>query len=244
MSEWKNNVITDIVEKICVGFVGTCGKYYCSSKEGVPMIRTTNLTERGISYDGVLYISREFHEKNKKSQLKYGDILIARHGDNGKASMYLSNDAANCLNVIIVRPDNKQVNSKYFLYRFNSPETRNTIRGMSSGSVQDVINTKQIAQLSLMLPVRSVQDSIAEVLSSLDDKIDLLHRQNKTLEQMAETLFRQWFVEEAKEDWAEGTIHDLIDFNPKRVLLKGSIAPYLEMASLSHKTPKTPQSNK
>jgi type I restriction enzyme S subunit len=39
------------------------------------------------------------------------------------------------------------------------------------------------------------------VLSSLDDKIDLLHRQNKTLEQMAETLFRQWFVEEAGEDW-------------------------------------------
>jgi type I restriction enzyme S subunit len=39
------------------------------------------------------------------------------------------------------------------------------------------------------------------VLSSLDDKIDLIHRQNKTLEQMAETLFRQWFVEEAGEDW-------------------------------------------
>ena len=42
---------------------------------------------------------------------------------------------------------------------------------------------------------------VAEVLSALDDKIDLLHRQNKTLEQMAETLFRQWFVVEAGEDW-------------------------------------------
>jgi type I restriction enzyme, S subunit len=40
--------------------------------------------------------------------------------------------------------------------------------------------------------------------SSLDDKIDLLHRQNKTLEAMAETLFRQWFVEEAQEDWEDG----------------------------------------
>jgi len=45
------------------------------------------------------------------------------------------------------------------------------------------------------------QKAIASVLSSLDDKIDLLHRQNKTLEAMAETLFRQWFVEEADEDW-------------------------------------------
>jgi type I restriction enzyme S subunit len=46
------------------------------------------------------------------------------------------------------------------------------------------------------------------VLSSLDDKIDLLHRQNKTLEQMAETLFRQWFVEEDGEDWGEGVLGD------------------------------------
>jgi type I restriction enzyme, S subunit len=48
------------------------------------------------------------------------------------------------------------------------------------------------------------QTAIASVLSSLDDKIDLLHRQNATLEKMAETLFRQWFVEEAKEEWEEG----------------------------------------
>ena len=48
------------------------------------------------------------------------------------------------------------------------------------------------------------------MLSSLDDKIDLLHRQNKTLEQMAETLFRQWFVEEAEEDWEETTLYDAI----------------------------------
>jgi len=54
------------------------------------------------------------------------------------------------------------------------------------------------------------QKAIAEVLSSLDDKIDLLHRQNKTLEQMAETLFRQWFVEEAKEDWEVGELGDIL----------------------------------
>src|SRR5690606_5114844 len=54
------------------------------------------------------------------------------------------------------------------------------------------------------------QQAIASVLSSLDDKIDLLHRQNKTLEQLAETLFRQWFVEEAEEGWEESSIYELI----------------------------------
>jgi type I restriction enzyme, S subunit len=55
------------------------------------------------------------------------------------------------------------------------------------------------------------QKAIASVLSSLDDKIDLLHRQNKTLEAMAETLFRQWFVEEAQEDWEKIVITEFFE---------------------------------
>ena len=77
------------------------------------------------------------------------------------------------------------------------------------------------------------QKAIASVLSSLDDKIDLLHRQNKTLEVMAETLFRQWFMEEAEEDWEEGCLADIIEFNPKYKFSKGNNAPYLEMSNVS-----------
>lgn len=64
--------------------------------------------------------------------------------------------------------------------------------------------------LYLDLPDFKEQTAIAEVLSSLDDKIDLLHRQNKTLEQLAETLFRQWFVEEAEESWELKKVDDVI----------------------------------
>jgi type I restriction enzyme S subunit len=60
------------------------------------------------------------------------------------------------------------------------------------------------------LPPYAEQQSIASVLSSLDEKIDLLHRQNKTLEAMAEALFRQWLVEEADDSWEEKTIDDTI----------------------------------
>ena len=63
--------------------------------------------------------------------------------------------------------------------------------------------------IDIILPPLSEQTAIASILSSLDDKIDLLHRQNKTLEQLAETLFRQWFVEEAEENWEVGTVFDL-----------------------------------
>ena len=61
-------------------------------------------------------------------------------------------------------------------------------------------------------PPLSEQKQIASILSSLDDKIDLLNRENATLEAMAETLFRQWFIEEAREDWEEGKLGDEFAF--------------------------------
>ena len=71
-----------------------------------------------------------------------------------------------------------------------------------TGAVQPKLNKATLSKIPLYLPSSTAeQKAIASVLSSLDDKIDLLHRQNKTLEAMAETLFRQWFIEEAKEDW-------------------------------------------
>jgi len=74
------------------------------------------------------------------------------------------------------------------------------------------VNTEILKGRPVSYPPLPEQKAIASVLSSLDDKIDLLHRQNKTLEAMAETLFRQWFVEEAQEDWEEGKIPDEFDY--------------------------------
>ncbi|HNK95283.1 MAG TPA: restriction endonuclease subunit S, partial [Leptospiraceae bacterium] len=68
--------------------------------------------------------------------------------------------------------------------------------------------------------------------SSLDDKIDLLHRQNKTLEAMVETLFNEQFIMN-NEEWKIGQVSDFIEFNPTRSLPKGTIAPYLEMANVN-----------
>ena len=75
------------------------------------------------------------------------------------------------------------------------------LKHIGEGSVQDNINLGTFEDIEFPFPSLTEQKAIASVLSSLDDKIDLLHRQNKTLEAMAETLFRQWFIEEAKEDW-------------------------------------------
>ena len=69
------------------------------------------------------------------------------------------------------------------------------LSGFNSGSAVPTLNRNYIHELCVILPPLLEQKAIAEALSSLDDKIDLLHRQNKTLEGMAQTLFRQWFIE-------------------------------------------------
>ena len=79
--DWEQHKLSDLVEKICVGFVGTCEKYYTDVADGIPMYRTGDLSGFALNHTGIKYVTREFHKKNKKSQLKYGDILIALHGD-------------------------------------------------------------------------------------------------------------------------------------------------------------------
>ena len=80
------------------------------------------------------------------------------------------------------------------------------INEMDSGSAIPSTSRDEIYDLDINLPPLPEQKAIASVLSSLDDKIELLHRQNKALEAMAEALFRQWFVEEAQEDWEEKSL--------------------------------------
>ena len=95
--------------------------------------------------------------------------------------------------------------------------SKNTIEELDSiaegaTSAYPSLKPSDIENLEILLPPLPEQKAIAEVLSSLDDKIDLLHRQNKTLEDMAQALFRKWFVEDADEGWEEVKLSDFFDF--------------------------------
>ncbi len=102
---------------------------------------------------------------------------------------------------------------KFLYYYLSSDQTVEEldIIAEASTSTYPSLRPSDIANLSVSFPAcLDEQKAIAGVLSSLDEKIDLLHRQNKTLEAMAETLFRQWFIEEAEDDWEEGVLGDVV----------------------------------
>lgn len=89
----------------------------------------------------------------------------------------------------------EKVNPKFLYYQLTLIDYTN----LNVGSAVPSLTVPVINEIDILLPPLPEQHAIASVLSSLDDKIDLLHRQNATLEKMAETLFRQWFVEEESE---------------------------------------------
>jgi len=150
------------------------------------------------------------------------DILIALTGSHvnqpssivGKVARY-TNDEISLLNQRVGKIyslDEKETNEDYIYWFFKQWEVTLELALNAGGSANQAnISGKLIKTLELELPPLPEQKAIASVLSSLDDKTDLLHRQNKTLEAMAETLFRQWFVEEAQEDWEDGCLGDVIE---------------------------------
>jgi type I restriction enzyme S subunit len=197
-NSWPIKRLDEIVEKVCVGFVGSCSKDYREhQKDSVPMIRTTNLTGQSIDYNNVKYISHDFHKKNIKSQLKKGDILVARHGENGLPSIYESDDEANCLNVVIIKPhiNDDYIDNHYLLYALKSPSVVQEIQASIVGSVQGVVNTKTIANLDIPYPSRKEREFIVLQLGTLSKKIELNRQMNETLEAMAQALFKSWFVD-------------------------------------------------
>jgi len=107
---------------------------------------------------------------------------------------------------------NPKIASPYFIGQLlRSSYWSDYVDAIVGGSAQPGANAKQLGLFEFLLPPIDIQKTIASILSCLDDKIDLLHRQNATLEKIAETLFRQWFIEEAKEEWESVQLKEVTD---------------------------------
>lgn len=108
--------------------------------------------------------------------------------------------------------NNSDFDNKYIYWLLKTPDYVRYIASCKTGTTVAMITKSDIENFAFVAPDKSGRERILKIMDSLDDKIDLLHRENKTLEAMAETLFRQWFIEEAKEDWEEGKLGDEFEF--------------------------------
>lgn len=136
-------------------------------------------------------------------------ILAGNNADGNFSLKYYSGKFNAYQRTYILTLDDEQKTTYSYLYYFLKTKLIE-LKNNSAGSATKFLTLSILRDIRVLLPQVSEQKAIASVLSSLDDKIDLLHRQNKTLESMAETLFRQWFIEECDNKWPLVLLGDFI----------------------------------
>ncbi len=177
-----------------------------------------------------------------KFYFRKGDVLFGKLRPYFRKVVQVDFDGVCSTDIWVIRPK-AGVNQKYLLYLFANKELVDLSNFSESGTRMPRADWNFMSQTIWNIPIdQSEQHAIASVLSSLDDKIDLLNRENQTLEQMAEALFRQWFIEEADEEWEEGKLGDVIEiFDHLRIPLsrierdkkkEGQLYPYYGAAKI------------
>ncbi|MBN1412557.1 MAG: restriction endonuclease subunit S [Spirochaetales bacterium] len=195
---------------------GDRGKNYPSNNdfkksEYCLFLSTKNVREDGFDFSDCVFITKEKDEQLRKGKLNRLDLVLTTRGTVGNLGFYNKSVKFNNIRInsgmVIIRPDVQKLIPEFNYYLFK--KLQDNFHTYTSGSAQPQLPIKDLVEMEILLPPLPEQRAIASVLSSLDDKIDLLNRQNKTLEGMAEALFRQWFVEEADEGWEVGKVSDL-----------------------------------
>ncbi len=207
MSEWQEVMLQDVVSILGDGLHGTPeyddkGEYY--------FINGNNLSNGKIVIkESTRRASKDEYEKYKKN-LNDRTVLVSINGTIGNIGIY-NNEKCFLGKSACYFNVKTNVDRKFIQYVVTRNNFQTYISEFAHGTTIKNVSLKTIREYPFLLPDLPEQKAISAVLSSLDDKIDLLHRQNQTLEAMAATLFRQWFVEEAGEDWEDGKLGDVLD---------------------------------
>lgn len=226
MSDWKECKLGDVISIFGGGTPKTSIPEYWNGD--IPWLAVGDFNSGRKFVFGTEKCISELGLKNSSTKLlSKNDIIISARGTVGVIAM-LGKQMAFNQSCYGVRARSEFTTNDYIYYLLK--DTVDSFLQISHGGVFDTITRDTFQEIDVFLPPLPEQKAIASVLSSLDDKIDLLHRQNQTLEAMAETLFRQWFVEEAKADWEEKPLGEVTDITigrtpPRKELQWFSINP-------------------
>ena len=190
-SEWKEVELSEVAD-LTVGFVGTMASHYTDS--GVLFLRSTNIEPFNIKMDDVKYISPEFNETIKKSQLNPDDVVIVRTGKPGACTVIpQKTEPWNCSDLVIIHPNKEKINPHFLASYINLAS--GVINAHLVGAVQQHFNVGAAKKMKIPLPSIDVQNRIASIIQGLNDKIELNNKINENLERQAQAIFKSWFLD-------------------------------------------------
>lgn len=182
---------------------GDRGKNYPKEKdffdEGYCLfLNTKNVTNRGFNFNTNKYITKEKDNSLRSGKLNRYDIVMTTRGTIGNCGFY--DDFVKYDNIrinsgmVIFRVISDKIFQKYLYMFLTSNIMREQILSCTTGTAQPQLPIWTINKLYFFLPPLSEQKRIASILSALDDKIELNNKTNKILEEMAQTIFKEWFI--------------------------------------------------
>lgn len=182
----------------------------------VPFIRGGDIAGGRVLVDQLRTINREVSRQYRRTLLRGGEILVSLVGNPGQVAIaphaLAGANIARQVGLVRLR---EGVDARFICYFLQSPDGQIALGAQSLGSVQQVINLRDLKTVKVPLPPLAEQKAIASILGTLDDKIELNRRMNATLEAMARALFQSWFV----------------DFDPVRAKLDGRPPTSLDPAT-------------
>ena len=239
--EWKEVRLGDVCSKIGSGATPSGGKEAYKGGD-YHLIRSQNVLDFAFSKDGLASINDEQANKLKNVEIIQGDVLLNITGDSVARCCIVPSEilpARVNQHVAIIRPRKEELDKHYLLYYLQHYK-RQLLQIASAGATRNAITKAMIENLILPCP-KSLDDQrrIASILSSLDRKIELNNKINADLEEMAQAIFKNWFVDfepfkDGKfvdselgmipEGWKVGTLGELCNFKRgKNLLTKNAI---------------------
>ena len=202
-NQWQSLKVGDVADVLN----GYAFKSKDFTNEGIPVIKIKNIVPPSIELSDVQYVSEELFNEKERFALKYNDILISMTGSNvnqiasavGKIGRIRLKNKKLLLNQRVGKlyvTDSDKCNEDFLYYYLIQDEVRYNLASSASGSANQAnINPNQIKNISINLPPIDEQKAIAKILSDLDKKIETNNKINKKLEEIAQAIFKQWFVD-------------------------------------------------
>jgi type I restriction enzyme S subunit len=240
--------LKEVCREITVGHVGPMADSYVES--GIPFLRSQNITPFAIDKTNLKFIDGQFHEKLKKSALHPGDVVVVRTGYPGTACVIPDGMlVANCADLVILRPS-EEIDGDYLASMFNSVWGKGRVAGSLVGVAQQHFNIGVAKDMEVSLPPIEVQRRVSSILSTYNNLIGNNARRIKVLEEMAQMLYREWFVnfrfpghDKVKmveseigpipQGWSANTIGDLCD-DIRRSVNPSDVPPETPYIGLEH----------
>lgn len=216
--------------------------------QGYPLIRTPNIGKGRFDLDGVHRVSEDIYKKrNLRATPQDNDLIFAREAPAGNAAI-IKNGNKFCLGqrTVLIRPNPQLVCLDFLTYFLLAPQQQYGLLGTANGATVAHVNLPTIRELEIDIPSLEEQCHIANILSAYDDLIENNQKQIKLLEEAAQRLYKEWFVDlhfpswenttivdGVPEGWSLCTLEDVIEFDPKIKLDKDRLKESVPMSALS-----------